>query len=186
MTNKVFIVVRTNFSCAWLRGKQNRYQKLMTLFPATGFLEFVALDILGPSRKAARGSIFVLGITGRFIKLTRCYSLRTPTAAVIANDFLDCRAYALGTSIYVNTDNGNQFTDKFFDAVCLMLGILHFFTTFYHPQKTNKRKGLTKQLFNASDNTLWIRKPIGICTCNLNPRTTICRYSGRRKQLLSI
>lgn len=146
MTNKVFIVVRTNFSCAWLRGTQNRYQKLMKLFPAIGSLEFVALDILGPSRKAARGSISVLGITGRFIKLTRCYSLRTPTAAVIANDFLDYWVYAYGTSIYVNTDNGNQFTDKFFDAVCLMLGILHFFTTVYHPQKNGQAKRFNKTI----------------------------------------
>ena len=138
MANDVFMTVRDCVSCARNRATVQKFQKFMKLFPASGPLEFVAMDLLDPLRKTTRGFTFILVITDRFSKLTRCIPLRTTTAPVVAAAFLDYWVYAYGAPLYVLTDNGKQFTAKFFDAVCSMLGSRHFLTTAYHPQ-TDKR-----------------------------------------------
>ena len=64
--------------------------------------------------------------------------LRTTTASVVANAFLDKWVYVYGARRYVLTDNGPQFAAKFFDAVCALLGVWNYLTTAYHPQSNGQ------------------------------------------------
>lgn len=53
----------------------------MKLFPASGPLEFAAMDLLGPFKKNAQVDTFVLVITNWFTKTQRCIQFRATTAA---------------------------------------------------------------------------------------------------------
>ena len=96
------------------------------------------MDLLGPLPKTAHGNQHVLVITDRFTKMTRSIPLRTTTASVVANAFLDNWVYVHGAPRYVLTDNGPQFAAKFFDAVCALLGVQYYLTTAYHPQSNGQ------------------------------------------------
>ena len=146
MANDVYATVRNCQSCSATRGSIVRHQKDMKPFPAARPLAFVAMDPLGPLPKTAHGNQFVLVITDRFSKLTRSIALRTTTAAVVANAFLDNWVYVYGAPQYVLTDNGPQFAAKFFDSVCALLGILHYLTTAYHPQINGQTEWFNKTI----------------------------------------
>ncbi|CDF40922.1 unnamed protein product [Chondrus crispus] len=146
MANDAFSTVRNCASCAATRRTLVRHQKDLKLFPAAGPLDFVAMDLLGPLLKTAHGNRHVLVMTDRFTKLTRSIPLRTTTASVVANAFLDNWVYVYGAPRYVLTDNGPQFAAKFFDAVCALLGVRHYLTTAYHPQTNGQTERFNRTL----------------------------------------
>ena len=100
----------------------------------------------GALPKTAHGNQHVLVITDRFSKLTRSIPLRTTTASVVANAFLDNWVYVYGAPRYVLTDNGPQFAAKFFDAVCALLGVQHYLTTAYHSQPNRQTERFDRTL----------------------------------------
>ena len=103
------------------------------------------MDLLGPLPKTAHGNRHVLVMTDRFTKLIRSIPLRTTTASVVANAFLDNFVYVYGAPLHVLTDNGTQFATKFFDAMCALLGVRHYQTT-YHPQTNGQNERFNRTL----------------------------------------
>ena len=134
MANDVATLVRNCTSCAKVRGAKHSHQHFLKLFPAAGPLEYVAMDILGPLPKSAKGNQYILVITDRYTKLARAIPLATTTAPVVAEAFLDYWVYPYGMPNYLLTDNGTQFVSKFFETICSYLGIKHLTTTAYHPE----------------------------------------------------
>ena len=104
------------------------------------------MDLLGPLPKTVHGNGHVLVMPDRFTKLTRSIPLRTTTASVVANAFLDNWVYVYGATRYVLTDNGPQFAAKFFDAVCALLGVRRYLTTAYHPQENGQNEQFNRTL----------------------------------------
>ena len=161
MANDAFAVVGNCASCAQVRGTRYKAQKFLQLFPASGPLEFVAMDILGDLTRTSRHNRFVLVITDRFSKLTVAIPLRTITAAVVADAFLSHWVFKYGAPKYLLTDNGKQFAAKFFDSVCGLLGVRHYFTAFYHPQTNGQTERFNKTImerlrhFAADHQTDW-------------------------------
>jgi transposase InsO family protein len=92
------------------------------------------MDILGPLPRTKHGNRFLLVISDRYSKVTKTVPLRTVTVLSVARAFCDHWAYVYGPPISLLTDNGPQFTAKFFQAVCSEMGIQKIFTTAYHPQ----------------------------------------------------
>ena len=133
-------------SCAQVRGTVRRHQKKLTLFPAAGPLEFVAMDLFGPLPKTAHGNRHILVITDRYTKMCRAIPLRTAQAPQVAQAFLDSWVYPYGMPDTVLTDNGPQFTAKFFESVCGLLGIRHVLTTAYHPQTNGQAERFNRTL----------------------------------------
>ena len=133
-------------SCARVRGTLRRHQKKLTLFPAAGPLEFVAMDLFGPLPKTAHGNKHILVITDRFTKMCRAIPLRTAQAPQVAQAFLDSWVYPYGVPDTLLTDNGPQFTAKFFESVCGLLGIRHVLTTAYHPQTNGQAERFNRTL----------------------------------------
>jgi hypothetical protein len=105
----------------------------LSLFPANGPLESVAMDISGPLPQTKHENSFLPVITDRFSNVTKTVPLRTVTALSVARAFCDHWTYAYGPPISLLTDNGPQFTANFFLSVCSELGIHKVFTTAYHP-----------------------------------------------------
>jgi transposase InsO family protein len=92
------------------------------------------MDILGPLPRTKHGNRFLLVIADRYTLVTRPVPLRTVKALSVARAFVDQRAYVYDPPVSLLTDNGPQFTAKFFQAACAELGIDKVFTTAYHPQ----------------------------------------------------
>ena len=146
MANDLFSVSRGCRSCPAARGTRYKVQKHMKLFPTTGPLAFLAMDLLGPLPRTHQGNEYVFVITDRFTKLCRSVHLRNTKAVTVATVFLDLWVYGYGAPSYVLTDNGPQFAAKLFEAVCIMICIKHVITTAYHPQTNGQVERFDKTL----------------------------------------
>ena len=134
MAMDAYNTVRNCVSCARNRIKLRRHASPLKLFPARAPLEYLAIDILGELIRTPRGNRYLLIITDRYSKLTRCVPLRRITANTVAHAFIHHWVLSYGAPSYVLSDNGKQFASKFFLDVCRMVGAKNFFTTTYHPQ----------------------------------------------------
>ena len=139
-------------SCAKNRVKDQKHVYKMKLFPATKPLEYVAMDILGPLPRTKHGKRFILVITDRFTKLTKTEPLRTITSLAVAKAFCKTWVYNFGTPKVLLTDNGTQFTSRFFMQVCRILGTEKVFTTEYHPQANGQAERFNRTLLAALRN----------------------------------
>ena len=141
--------IRQCTPCAKNRVQERKRVSLMKLFPANEPLEFVAIDILGPLPKTAHGNRFLLVISDRFSKLTRTIPMRTTTALAVAKAFCTHWVFAYGPPKFLLSDNGTQFTAKFFIEVCRELGIAKVFTTAYSPQTNGQVERFNRTILNA-------------------------------------
>ena len=116
------------------RGTRYMTQKLMKLFPATKPLEYIAVDLLRPFPPTENGSTNILVITDLFSKLDQVTPLSSTTAPAVANAFINNCVIPYGLPVSILSDNGPQFVAKFFEAVCLTLGLKQVTSTAYHPQ----------------------------------------------------
>ena len=91
--------IRECTPCAKNRLRLLRKASEMKLFPATAPLDSVAIDILGPLPKIARGYIFMLVIFDRFTKLTQVVPLKRITAYDVAVAFVE-----IGVQVWCASD----------------------------------------------------------------------------------
>jgi len=121
----------------------------MRLFPANGPLEFVAIDILGPLLRTARGNKFLLVISDRYTKLTRTVPMTRITASAVAKAFAVHWAFTYGPPALLVSDNGKQFASRVFVHLCRILGADNTFTTTYHPQANGQVERFNRTLLAA-------------------------------------
>jgi Integrase zinc binding domain len=89
MHKEVEETVRHGTVCAKNRVTERKRTSFLKLFPASGPLDFVTINIFGPLPKTEHGNRFLLVISDRFSKLTRTVPLRTITALGVAKAFCD-------------------------------------------------------------------------------------------------
>jgi hypothetical protein len=93
MYKEIEYTVRHYTVCAKNRVTERKWTSFLKLFPASGPLEFVSMEILGPlpkpDAKNEHGNRFLLLISYQFSKLTRTVPLRTVTALGVAKAFCD-------------------------------------------------------------------------------------------------
>ena len=127
----------------------------MKLFTPKALLEFVAIDILGELITTKRGHRYILVISDRYSKLVRTVPLKNITAAHIAQAFVHNWVFVYGPPVRLLSDNGTQFTARFFQNICRILGIRNVFTTTYHPQANGQGERFNRTL------TSTLRKYVG-------------------------
>ena len=149
MVADIYETVRQCNVCAQNRITERGKTNPLKLFPAKGPLESVAMDILGPLPKTKHGNRFLLVITDRYSKVTKTVPLRIITALSVAKSFCDHWVFAYGAPVSLLTDNGPQFTAKFFQAVCAELGVKKVFTTAYHPQTNGQVERYNRTILAA-------------------------------------
>lgn len=76
-----YTTVKQWASCARNRVLLQKHRKGLKPFPATGPLEYVAIDILGPFLKPPRGHQFILMITDRFTERSKGSACETHPSA---------------------------------------------------------------------------------------------------------
>ncbi|CDF38075.1 unnamed protein product [Chondrus crispus] len=128
-----YAVAKNCAACARERVKFRKNTKEMKLFTPKAPLEFVAIDILGELITTKRGNRYILVISDRYSKLVRTVPLKKISAAHIAQAFVHHWVFVYGPPFKLLSDNGTQFTARFFQNVCRILGIRNVFTTTYHP-----------------------------------------------------
>jgi len=121
-------------TCDQNRLALRRHTTPLTRFPATQPLTELSVDNVGPLPASKKGNRFILAITDRFAKLTKCVALRRITAMSVASAIIDAWVSAYGPPDRILSDQGPQFMSNFFIAVMKMLGIETVHTTAYHPQ----------------------------------------------------
>ena len=115
-----------NFSrCAKERINLKAHSQFLKLFPASRPLEFVAIDILGHLTKTAQGNRFLLVMSDRY---------SSKSSYRVARAFCEHWVFVYGPPSYLLSNSGGQFTAKFFQHVCNILGIRKLYTTTYHRQ----------------------------------------------------
>ena len=138
--------VRECTPCANNRLRLLRKASEMKLFLATAPLDSVAIDILGPLPKSARGYIFMLVISDRFTKLTQVVPLKRITVYDVAVAFVEHWVFKYGAPATLLSDNGSQFVAHFFRRVCNILQVHNIFTTTYHLQKNRQMERFNRTL----------------------------------------
>ncbi|CDF32470.1 unnamed protein product [Chondrus crispus] len=150
-----YAVAKNCAACARERVKLRRNTKEMKLFTPKAPLEFVAIDILGELIITKRGNRYILVISDRYSKLVRTVPLKKISAAHIAQVFVHHWVFVYGPPVKLLSDNGTQFTARFFQNVCRILGIRNVFTTTYHPQANGQVERFNRTLTSA------LRKYVG-------------------------
>lgn len=85
-----------------------KHQRHMRLFPATGPLEFIALDILGPIPKTKDGNQYEILITDRYKKLPRAIPVTKTAVPHVAAVVLDHLIIPYGIQAYLLMEKGHS------------------------------------------------------------------------------
>ena len=150
MSMDVYDTVRQCTSCAKERIALRKHASYLSLFPAKAPLEYVAIDILGPlPYTTGKRNRYLLVIADRYSKLTKTVPLKNITAATVARAFVEHWVFHFGPPAKLLSDNGGQFTSKFFQQVCQILGIKKLFTTAYHPQTNGQVERFNRTLLSG-------------------------------------
>jgi len=104
-------------TCAQSRLALRRHTTPLTQFPATAPLSELSVDIFGPILASKKGNRFILVITDRFAKLTKCVVLRRITAMSVTSSIINAWVSAYGPPDRILSDQGPQFMSNFFIAV---------------------------------------------------------------------
>ena len=86
----------------------------LTLFSANAHLGSLCIDILGELVHTPRGNRYLLFIVDRFTKLVKTAPLKNIFASLMARAFDTHWVLNFGPPTYLISDNGKQFTSKFF------------------------------------------------------------------------
>jgi len=138
-----------------------RHTTPWTLFPANEPLTELSVDIFGPIPASKKGNRFILVLTDRFAKLTKCVALRRITAMSGASAIIDAWVSAYGPPDRILSDQGPQFMSNFFIAVMKILGIETVRTTAYTPQtngpveRYNRTMATQLRHYVADDPSRW-------------------------------
>ena len=144
-----YAVARNCADCARELVKLRKNAKEMKFFTPNAPVEFVAIDILGKLITKSRGNRYILVISDRYSKLVRTVPLKKISAVHIAQAFVHNWVFVYGPPVTLLSDNGTQFTAKYFQNICRILGTRNVFTTTYHPQANGQVERFNRTILSA-------------------------------------
>lgn len=134
MEMECYVLARKSTDCARKLVKLHKNGKEMTLFLPGGSLDFVGIDVIWELITTKRGSRYLLVTSERYSKLVWTVPINRISAAQISLAFVHHRVVVYGFPLTLSSNNGKQFTAKFFQHFCWFLALRNLFTTTYHPQ----------------------------------------------------
>jgi transposase InsO family protein len=161
LSKEAYEVVKRCTECIQEQLASRPVRTQLKLFPSSGPLEFVAIDILGPLPKTNQGHQYLLVISDRFTKLVRTIPLRRITSLMVAQSFSSGWVYIYGPPQVLLSDNGTQFNSRFFKDICGAMGIKQVFTSAYHPQTNGQVERFNRTIlaqlraFVGEDQSTW-------------------------------
>ena len=76
-------------------------------------------------------------------------SLKSINAFTVAKVFCNSWVFSYGPSVYLLSDNGGQFTSKYFATICENLGIRNLYTSTYHPETNGQAERFNRTVLSA-------------------------------------
>ena len=129
----VAIYCRTCSSCQKVAGRRMVRAPLVPLPVISQPFESIAMDIVGPLPRSAKGNRFVLVICDYATRYPEAVPMKTIDAASVAEELVTIFS-RVGIPREVLTDQGTNFTSKLLSELYRMLHIQPIRTTPYHPQ----------------------------------------------------
>jgi len=173
MISDIFATITKCTTCARNRLTFRRQTPPLTLFPVSEPLTDLSVDIFGPVSPSRSGNRFILVITDRFAKLTKCVALWHKTAISVASAIIGHWVACYGPPDRILSDQGPQLMLNFFIAVMKMPGVETVRTTPYHPQTNGQveryNRIMTTKLrhYVADDSKRW-DEPLHVLTLAYN------------------
>jgi len=161
MVTDIHTTITKCTTCAQNSLALRRHTTPFTLFPDTELLTELFVDIFGPIPASQKGNRFILVITDRLAKLTKCVALRRITAMSVASAIIDAWVSAYRPPDRILSDQGPQYISNFFISVMKMLGIETVGTTAYHPQTNGQAERYNRTMatqlrhYVADDPSRW-------------------------------
>jgi transposase InsO family protein len=173
MSRDVYEFVAACPSCAKKRLRHQKRTTRLKLFPPSEPLQQVGIDLLGPLPRTRRGHRYLLVMTDRFSKVTRAVPLRSVLAAEVAAAFVDTWVTSYGVPLFLLSDNGRQFSAKFFQTICQRLGVHQLFTSAYSPSTNGQTERFNSTLLEAMTHYILDHQDnwdqlAGVCTLAYN------------------
>lgn len=146
MENYVYATLKDCLSCASTIGTVYNHRKNLRLLLASGRLDFVAMNVLGPLPKTECGSQFVVAMTDRLLKLSGEVSTTKTAASHRGSIFLDHCVFQYGFPQFIACENRPQFVGQFFSALCGYLGCKNVEMTAYYLQTNGHTERYNKTI----------------------------------------
>lgn len=116
MVIKVYYIGNNCQTCP-REGTAYCHQRPLKLFPVTGPLEVVAIDLAGPFTKSSQGNQFVEVVTGPYSVQAGAILTAEEPSPYVALSFLNHCVIPYGIPNYVLFNNGTQFEIKLFSSL---------------------------------------------------------------------
>lgn len=100
--------------------------------------------MLGERIRTQCGFQFILVVTDRCMNLFKAIPLNGISATEVTKSFVDHSVFNFGPPSELVSDNGRQFTSRFFQDDCHILKIHYSFTTTYHSQNNAHAERLNR------------------------------------------
>jgi len=117
MVTDIHLTITKCTTWAQSRLALRRHTTPLNLVQTTKPLTELSVDIFGLVPASKKGNRFILVITDRFAKLTKCVALRRITAMSVAPAIIDAWVSAYGPPDRILSDQGPQVMSNFFIAV---------------------------------------------------------------------
>jgi len=131
----------TNYIKSCLRCNQNNPIRrkpdghLKPIEPPEGVWQLLAMDFHGPiSPTSRRGNKYIISLTDILSKFVIAKAVRDCTADTAARFLQEEVICKYGTPKCILTDNGTHFTSNMMEQLLKRVGIVHLYSTPYHPQ----------------------------------------------------
>ena len=96
--------------------------------------QIVAVDLVGPMPKTARGNSRILVLSGHFTRWQDAIAIRDATASTVARTLDERVSSYFGLPDTIHTDQIAQFESELLGNLCSMWGVCKSRATAYHPQ----------------------------------------------------
>ena len=96
--------------------------------------ERVGIDLIGPLPETQRGSVYALTMVDYFTKLAIAVPIKNKTEGEVADAIFNNLYMIYGIPEYINSDQGNEFTNDVLSRLNQRLDVGHRITTPYYPQ----------------------------------------------------
>lgn len=142
--------VRACKTCQAFKPRRQKPKGLMDSSWATGPMEHLSVDLIGPLPATAKQNKYILVILDKFTKFIELCPLRTPTSRAIVERMVDifCRH---GVPQSISSDNGQPFVSRLWKGVLKHWGIAERHTVPYRPagQTVERHNATVKQAIAA-------------------------------------
>lgn len=126
-----------------------------------------------------RNRFLLASIIDRFVKLYMIVSLTSVSADTLSKAFVDHWVLVCGPSKWLLSDNGSQFTSRFFRHGCETLNLSKLFTTTYNPNCSGQIERFIRTIVEALPITSPTTRVIGTYTRILSRTCKIRKFYVR-------